>query len=125
MKYLFAFVSPVLAYFSYYGSVGATNLLYGWTIFGVGMAILLMLMAGLIALAAALISDKDKDKHQVNIEKARQSFLKLRSVSFFTVMDIVCVCFYVWVGWWVLAVMEFFQLAILKTVAYLTPENEE
>ena len=122
LKYLLAFVSPVLAYFAYYGNSGANNLLYAWTAFGVLMAVIFVLLVGLAALCVTVLDEKLMEKHKETLEKSRQNFFNLRKFTFHTFVDIGCMVFYVWTGWWALFFLEFIQFFIVKTLAFLTPE---
>ncbi len=123
LKYLLAFVSPVLAYFAYYGHVGANNLLYVWPSFGVLMAVLLSMFAGLAAFCFFIFGEKELEKHKETLEKVRQNFFNLQKFTFHTFVDIGCMVFYVWTGWWVLFFLEFVQFFIVKLIAFMTPEN--
>lgn len=124
-KQLLALVSPVLIYFSYFGSSGATNLLYAWTGFGLLLALIFLLVGGLVTICVLAFNDKERLKHKSAIESVRLSFFKCRKFTFHTFVDIGCMVFYVWTGWWVLFFMEFLPFCIVKGMAFLTPDSIE
>lgn len=123
VKYLLALVSPVLAYFAYFGNIGASNLLYAWTGLGLVMTGVFALFAGLLAFCTFFFNENDKEKHKETLEKTRQEYFKLRKFTLHTFIDIGCMVFYAWVGWWVVFLMEFVQFFIIKGIAFLTPES--
>lgn len=121
IKYPAALISPVLAYFAYTGNSGASNLLVGWTAFGVILSSVAVALIGFTFIIAALLPDEEKVIKA--LEEIRQTSKKIRGFTFNTCADILCIVFFVWCGWWGLASMEFYQLFIIKFTAYITSQE--
>lgn len=121
LKYPLALISPVLAYLTYTGSVGALNLLTAWTAFGLFMTVILISLVAFVFIAAAFLPD-DKKINEV-LDGMRVQTKNMRRYTFHTWMDISCIVFFVWCGWWGLAFMEFAQFFLVKFTAYFAPQK--
>lgn len=125
LKYPLSLISPVLAYYAYIGNSGAANLLFGWTVFGVVASIII----ALIIIAAILIFlALPKNEELKKLNNIKPDFEKVKGFTFATVVNIGCIVFYTWCGWWWLALMEAAQLLILKASIFFylqTNFNEE
>lgn len=125
LKYPLTFISPVLAYFSFFGSQGASNLLIAWTAFGLILSFVLALFTAIVFLGLAVSTDEIKLKNQKKIDDFYESLVKLKKFSFHNIMDIGCFVFYVWAGWWGLAIMEAIPFSIVKIIGVIAASSRK
>ena len=101
-RYLMPLITPLLAYFAYNGSTGANNLLIVWVGFNFFLTILLAFL--FFIMLVSIPPDK------------RESFKKLTKFRFSDFVSIFCGLFFIWVGWWALAIFTILGIFIIKLI---------
>jgi hypothetical protein len=122
-KYFLCLVSPFLIYFAYNGSNGAGNLLTAWTLFGFLCAIFASLLYFLFYLSSLSAPTEDEKAKELQ-RKVKEGAAKFKKITIFTAIDFCCFLFFIWAGWWGLAIMQFFEIFILKLVGFIATIEE-